>query len=237
MSSTRAVGRSLRLLELAAQHPAGFPHARAVALLGIAKVQVTRLLAGLCAEDMLRKDPGSGLYLPGPRLRTLLAQDGAERRLIQLVAPALPDLAERCGNGVALMHWNGHHAICLASEQVSGGFRVMRPGHVVGAPHRTPWGLFLLPRELWSDLTRDDPAAQRWYRQERRRLQQQGYTCSIGTDRNRLGAPLWDDSGLCIGALTVVDRPDRLDRQHIRDRTGPALVAVAARCSRAVQAA
>jgi len=205
MTAPRSLARGLRVLELAAAHPAGLGHGELVAELALPGVTVSRLLAALCELGYLERQSADGRYRPGPQLGALGAQEPNEARLRRRAGPLCAGLRERCGNTVLLLQWTGTHAICLERYLHADSIVMQEPGYVTAGLHASPYGIFFLSPARWERALRGprrEGVSRRRYRAETSRLQRHGFCCGHTIDKQRLAAALRDGERV-IGAIAI----------------------------------
>jgi len=225
----KSLERGLDLLQLASRSPGGFHFREASAVLGLPNVTVSRLLTALCGLEYLEHDAARALYLPGPMLALLNANETPEMQLRRVALPLLEAYCQETGHTSLLLQWTGRHTICLERLRVSRSIELQGPGHVTIGIHEAPWGIFFLARSEWERFfQRPGRETQRqWYESERERLERDGYTCGHVTGKQRISAPLRTGSGVIIGALAAGGTNRSMSAKRIEERDGPLLAELA----------
>lgn len=230
----KSLERGLDLLQLASRSPGGFHFREATAKLGLPNVTVSRLLTALCGLEYLEHDAERALYMPGPLLALLNANETSEMLLRRAALPLLEAYCQETGHTSLLLQWTGRHTICLERLRSGRSIELQGPGHVTIGIHEAPWGIFFLPRSQW-ELWFQRPGREqqkRWYSRECERLEREGYTCGHVPGKQRISAPLRTGAGVIIGAVAAGGTIRSMSAKRIGERDGPLLAELAVEFAR-----
>ena len=227
---SQTVRRAMALLRLVAcSQERGVRLSELVALSGLNRPTVHRLLQTLIQEGALEQDIGSRRYLLGPEMVLLGLARKSRHRLAVMADPYLAELARETGDTAFLSIRHGTDSICVSRQ--TGHHPIQILSIEVGA--RRPLGLGVSGVALLACLSEADCADA--VAQNERRLASHGESSQsiihrVGEAR-RLGyahAPVGlmpgtsavsvsvpDTDGRSIGALTITAMADRLNEKRL----------------------
>lgn len=116
-----ALRRGVLVLQMVANRPAGISFTDLGRLTGIGRASLSRLLAVLVGEGMLRCDPASGWYRHGPAFEAMVATTTALGALPGMAQPLLRRLAEATGCSAVLVLAAGGELLIGAKHEVADG--------------------------------------------------------------------------------------------------------------------
>lgn len=240
--------RSLRALELLAQAPDGLTLAELSHQLDAPKSSVFNILATLEHHGYIRGHTGGGRVALTTKLYRVGSAAVGRLNLKDSLRPLLVTLVEQSGETANLGILDGGEAVYIASVEGPGRVRVaVAPGERLDL-HSTALGKTLLayqPDEQVNTLLSDrpllartphtitDPAA---LRRELAAIRAQGFALDDEEDNldiRCLGAPVRDDSGAVVAAVSLTTPKHRLPDSQLPERAA-LLQAFAARMSQAL---
>lgn len=180
------------------------------ASLPMSKASVSRVLKTLAERGYVRKDLGSGKWLPGPRMG-IAGFELPVQEMLKAEAPAvLKSFFDRTGNTALCAAWNGEEFNVVAKEQREGGIVMIDVGTVTRDLSTYPWGwlfYFSLDKASRAKALRNfkeralfESHAQEWARH----IEGNGFAFDdhrIYPNRMRFAAPVYDGSGKLAGAV------------------------------------
>ena len=116
-----ALRRGVLVLQMVANRPAGVSFTDLGRLTGINRASLSRLLAVLVDEGMLRCDPASGWYRHGQAFEAMVAATTALGALPGMAQPLLRRLAEATGCSAVLVLAAGSELLIGAKHEVANG--------------------------------------------------------------------------------------------------------------------
>lgn len=188
-----------------------------VDLTGMTRNRVTRILGTLSYKGYVMGGEDSGLFTPGPRLRSLGTVFEAADNLVVLVRPILRELVLRTGESSTFYIRDGVERVVLAREE---GTNTIRFSVSVGQRmelHTGAAGKVLLAyvpkaeRDIILEATR--PGIRTFLKEEVETIRKQGYSISKGErnpDAFAIAAPVLERSDRVIGALSLAGPLSRL---------------------------
>lgn len=211
---------------------------------GATKSLTFRLLYTLERSGLVRKDAERRTYALGYRAMLLGDQARRESPLIGTAEPVLADLAARTRENALLLVREGRNSVCVALKESPQPLRIfaavgrLGPLHAGGgpkvllayAPPDLRDAVLSGPLEVFSPETQVDPAT---LNETLARIRRDGFALSAGEiDPNTfsIAAPVRDQSGAVVAALSVNGPTARLE-DATRDAFRDAVLEEAARLS------
>jgi DNA-binding IclR family transcriptional regulator len=109
--------RALQLIELIGTKRGGLSFSALGAALDISAASLTRLIKMLQAEDWIRHEDHSGLYIAGFRLLQLGDDMRGHNAVVDAVAPIIYDLSQRTGHSACFATYRGDFFTLLAKTE------------------------------------------------------------------------------------------------------------------------
>ena len=225
-----AVHRSFQVLRALASEKEGVRVTYLAKKLGLTQATTHRLLQSLILEGMVEQDANNKLYRLSLELFCLGAQAGCMNDLRALVRPVLLRLNARLGDTVLMLVRSGFDAVCI--DRVEGEYPIRTFTGDVGG--RVALGVgqagmvilgHLPPAESEEVLNFNLPRIRHfnvydevYMRTEMERARQGGcYGKSSGLLEGMAGlaVPVFDRTGLVIGALSVGTHASRLNAERL----------------------
>ena len=224
--SAGGVSRAFGLLRLLGEAgPGGIRLTEIAARAGLPRPSVHRMLRTLAAEGVVAFDVRSKRYTLGLALFVLVAQAGDTLGLRDLARPTLLRLTASLGETLFLLVHNGYDAICV--ERTAGPLPIRSFTGDIGG--RVPLGIgqgsvailaFLPPAERdevirhnlprMRDIGGPDEASLRAELAQVRRDGHCGGAAGLIPGMAGLGAPILDQDGRAVAAISIGTTTDRL---------------------------
>ncbi len=240
--------RSLRVMELLARAPDGLSIAELSRQLSAPKSSIFNILATLEQTGYIRSSNGAGKYLLTTKLYRVGSATLARFSLRQVLHPLLVELVAQTGETANLGILDGAEPIYVDSVEGSERVRVAVATGERLELHSTALGKALaayLPREQLASLLKGRRLARRTPHTltttrallaQLEQIRRQGYSLDDEEDHldiRCLGAPVRDDSGSVVAAVSLTAPKHRLSDDVIHDKAGLVLN-IAARMSHAL---
>lgn len=168
---------------------------------------LTRLLQALAALELVQQDD-DGRYRTGPAVYDLLPVEETRARLLRLGGEPLRELAAQTSQSASLLHFDGETISCIARELQVDSVVLAEVGHQVRGLAYHPAAVCCFDPARWNSILaahpqEDRPALRRWLKQERKRLEEQGYATGHSGTRGRMAAPIFDSNQRPVAALML----------------------------------
>ncbi|WBU37105.1 IclR family transcriptional regulator [Homoserinibacter sp. YIM 151385] len=223
--------RAITLLELVSSHGDGIGVRDAARRTGIDRSAVSRILTHFDELGYVEQDGERGVYSPGPRLFSLVAALSERDSLVRAASPLLHELVERFNETCYLGARVDDHLVFRSKVDCEHTIRYVielgKPFPLVGGAS----GLAILSglrddeidAVLRRPIDRNTPqsfASADEVREQLAKDRELGYTYSPGRwvpNGAGIGAPFFDASGRCAGAITMSMPADRLATMSIEE--------------------
>lgn len=212
--------------------PAGMRLAEVAESLSMPRASAHRILGTLLEERMVSLDPKTKRYTLGLQLLSIAARAGNPHGLRSICRPILLRLTESFGDTFFILARDGYHAVCI--DRSHGSFPIRSFTEDIGGRAYLGQGqgplaiLAFLPEneqdEVISrvishlrEVTIWDEASLRARLKEVRQLGYAAGPSSLNPMTTGVGAPIFDESGRAIAAISLACPIDRLngDREAI----------------------
>ncbi len=215
-SPAPALDNGLLMLERLAEAGGPLGFSQLVESVSVSRTSAVRLLKVLQGRQWIVKNADSGKYCVGPRFCALCGRGSVMELLRDHSAPILRSLVEKTRNTCLAVYWDGRQMQCVQKEIHMRSVPMQDLGAVYADLSHAPWGWIIYESLdqnekrraalLFADKQLFFERYEAWMAAYRR----EGYAYDDQTvckPLRRLGAPVYDRSGVIVGGVGLGGNP------------------------------